>query len=294
MKNTSLPVLILLGSSVLWGLTWMPLKHFGSFGIEGPLVTLFAHGTVGLLAVPWLFRSRAAWQAALGTMGWLAGLGGLANLAFASAISLGDVTRVMVLFYLLPAWGVLGARLLLNERIDRRRGLSLAAALSGAFFVLGGPKILEQPPGWIDAVAVIAGFALAMNNVLFRKAEHVPVATKVGFVFVGSLAWALLVVGVTPSFTMPVAPLLIWSEVVLFGVIWILVATAGTLFGVHHLDAGRSSLLIIMELVTAVVSSAAISGSVPSALECVGGVLILVSGLLEALRADPGARAAVC
>jgi drug/metabolite transporter (DMT)-like permease len=227
-------------------------------------------------------------------MAWLGGLGGLANLAFASAISLGDVTRVMVLFYLLPAWGVLGARLLLNERIDRRRGLSLGLALSGAFFVLGGPKILEQPPGWIDAVAAVSGFALAMNNVVFRKAEQVPVASKVGFVFAGSLAWALLVIAATPSFVLPVAPMLIWTEVVLYGVIWILVATAGTLFGVHHLDAGRSSLLIIMELVTAVVSSAIIGGNVPSALECVGGVLILASGVLEALRVEPGARAAVC
>ena len=294
MKNTSLPVLVLLASSVLWGLTWVPLKHFGGFGIEGPLVTLFAHGTVGLLAIPWLLRTRAAWRGSFGTMCWLAGLGGLANLAFASAISLGDVTRVMVLFYLLPAWGVLGARLMLNERIDRRRGLSLVFALSGAFFVLGGPRILDQPPGWIDAVAALAGFALARNNVVFRKAEQVPVASKVGFVFVGSLAWALLVIAATPSFTMPVAPLVIWTEVVLFGLVWILVATAGTLFGVHHLDAGRSSQLIIMELVTAVVSSAVIDANVPSALECVGGVLILVSGLLEALRVDPGARAAVC
>src|SRR4029077_14224968 len=111
--------------------------------------------------------------------------GGLANLAFASAIVLGDVTRVMVLFYLLPAWGVLGARFLLRERIDGRRKLSLADALGGAFFVLGGPKILEQPPNWVDGLAALSGLALAINNVLFRKASEVPVASKVGFVFVG-------------------------------------------------------------------------------------------------------------
>lgn len=288
MKNSPLPVLILLTASVCWGLTWLPLKHFGSFGINGPVVTLFAHGTVGLLAIPLLWRERAAWRHSAGMMAGLALLGGLANLAFASAISRGDVTRVMVLFYLLPAWGVLGARLLLHERIDRRRGLSLVAALSGAFFVLGGPKILEQPPDWIDAVAALSGFALATNNVLFRKASEVPLASKVGFVFVGSLLWPGLVVLATPGFVMPTAPLAIWAEVVAFGVVWILAATAGTLFGVHHLEAGRSSVLIIMELVTAVVSSAWIGGKLPSPLECVGGVLILASGLLEGFRVEQG------
>lgn len=286
MKNSPLPVLILLTASVCWGLTWLPLKHFGGFGVGGPVVTLFAHGTVGLLAVPLLWRQRAAWRHSAGMMAGLALLGGLANLAFASAISRGDVTRVMVLFYLLPAWGVLGARLLLREHIDRRRGLSLAAALSGAFFVLGGPRILEQPPDWIDAVAALSGFALAMNNVLFRKAADVPVASKVGFVFVGSLAWAALVV--LASSSLPAAPFAIWAEVVAFGVIWILAATAGTLFGVHHLEAGRSSVLIIMELVTAVVSSSWIEGKLPSPLECAGGVLILASGLLEGFRAEQG------
>jgi drug/metabolite transporter (DMT)-like permease len=103
---------------------------------------------------------------------------------------------------------------------------------------------------------------------------------------VGSLVWPLLVILALPSFTMPAAPLLIWTEVVLFGLVWILLATAGTLFGVHHLAASRSSILIIMELVTAVVSAAWIAGKVPSAVECAGGVLIFVSALQEALRAE--------
>jgi drug/metabolite transporter (DMT)-like permease len=287
LKNSRLPVLILLAASLLWGLTWLPLKHFGRYGVEGPAVTLFAHGSVGLLAIPFLWQRRATWSGSLAAMSWLGAFGGLANLTFAWAIVLGDVTRVMVLFYLLPAWGVLAARLLLGERIDGRRGLSLAAALGGAFFVLGGAQILRQPPGWVDALAVLSGLAFAMNNVLFRKASAVPIPTKVGFVFVGSLAWPLLVMAALPSFAMPVAaPLLIWAEVVAFGLVWILVATAGTLFGVHHLDAGRSSILIIMELITAVVSAAWIGGKLPSLLECVGGVLILASALLEAFRAE--------
>ena len=52
----------------------------------------------------------------------------------------------------------------------------------------------------------------------------------------------------------------------------------------NHLEAGRSSILILMELVTAVVSSSLVMRHVPDLTACIGGVLILVSALLEALR----------
>src|SRR5688500_12151129 len=117
--NPWLPVLVLLVASASWGLTWMPLKHFGDFGIRGVWVTLVAHGTVGMLALPLVWRTRRQWGGSWRTMALLAVFGGLANLAFAAAIVSGDVLRVMALFYLLPAWGVIGGRVLLGEVIDR-------------------------------------------------------------------------------------------------------------------------------------------------------------------------------
>lgn len=281
------PVFVLLSASTLWGLTWLPLKHFGGFGIEGPLVTLLAHGSVGLLSLPLLATRRAEWIPHWKAMAVLAFFGGMANIAFATAMLEGDVTRVMVLFYLLPAWGVLGGRVLLGERIDWRRRLSLVLALLGAFCILGGFRIAESPPAWNDLIAVAAGFGLAMNNVLFRKAAQVPVPSKIAISFIGCLVWAALLVAFGASPVPEQVPAIIWSEVVGFGVIWILVATIGTMWGVNQMEAGRSSVLIVMELVTAVGSAAWISGAKPTALEWTGGALILISALLEGARGEP-------
>lgn len=279
-------MLVLLGASTLWGLTWLPLKRFAEYGLEGPLVTLGAHGSVGLLAIPFLAARWRDWSTGWRSMLLLGVFGGLANLAFATAIQRGDVTRVMALFYLLPAWGVVLARVILLERIDAKRRTSLVFALGGAFLVLGGRRLLVSPPTWLDGLAVLSGFCLAVNNVVFRKAQALPIASKVSAVFVGSLAWGLVVVGasIPTGVTTEAAH---WLEVVAFGWIWILAATAGTLFGVNHLEAGRSSVLIIMELVTAVVSSALILGTFPDATGCAGGVLILASALLEGTRKEP-------
>ena len=50
------------------------------------------------------------------------------------------------------------------------------------------------------------------------------------------------------------------------------------------MEAGRSSIIIIMELITAVVSATLIAGERMSVPEMLGGVLILSAALIEALR----------
>lgn len=278
------PVLVLLCASVAWGLTWLPLKYFGALGIRGVNVTLVAHGTVGALALPWLVRTLPAWRPDLRSMLLLSTFGGLANLAFASAIVVGDVVRVMVLFYLLPAWSVLGAWLLLGERVDGARKLAVLGALGGAFLILGGPRVFAERPGPSDALAVLSGLALSLNNIFFRKLSRVPVSSKVAGMFAGCLLWAipLTLLGVQP---LPSGvPAGVWLELVAFGLIWLLIATIGTQWGVAHLEAGRSAVLIIMELVAAVASAALINGTRLEALEWLGGLLIVAAAFVEARR----------
>lgn len=280
------PVLVLLGASVMWGLSWVPLKYFAGFGLQGVSVTLVGHGSVGVLALPWLVRNfpryRQWWRGLL----LLGTFGGLANLAFASAMVSGDVVRVMVLFYLLPAWGVLGGWLLLGERVDLLRKLSVAAALVGAYLILGGSRILSERPSLADVLAVVSGMALALNNVLFRKLADITVPDKVAAMFAGCLLWALplTLLGVVP---LPSGvPTTIWLQLSLFGLVGLFLATAGTQWGVAHMEAGRSSVLIIMELVAAVASAAAINGTRLQPIEWLGGALIASAAFVEARRSS--------
>lgn len=278
------PVLALAGASLLWGLTWIPLKYFGGFGLQGVRVTLVAHGSVGALALVWLLWRFARWSRAWTGLLALAACGAVANLAFASALVSGEVVRVMVLFYLLPAWGVLGGWLILGERVDWLRKLSVLGALVGAVLILGGPKVLTEPPSANDALAVLSGFAFALNNVLFRKLSDLTVPDKLASMFAGCLLLALplTLLGVHP---LPAAvPTAVWFQLAAFGLVGLSIATAGSQWGVAHMEAGRSSVLIIMELVAAVASAALINGTRLSALEWLGGCLVVAAALLEARR----------
>jgi drug/metabolite transporter (DMT)-like permease len=284
--NPLYPVLVLFCGSVLWGLSWLPLKYFASYGIAGVSVTLVGHGSVGVLALLMLWRRLARWQAHWRQLLLLSTAGGLANLAFASAMVTGDVVRVMVLFYLLPAWGVLGGWLLLGERVDGVRKLSVAAALTGAYLILGGAAIFAQRPSLADMMAVLSGLALALNNILFRRFSGLAVPDKIACMFGGCLLWALplTLIGVTP---LPDGvPTTVWLLLSGFGLLWLSIATLATQWGVAHMEAGRSSVLIIMELVVAVASAAVLNDTRLKPLEWLGGALIALAALGEASRAS--------
>ncbi|MBI5041092.1 MAG: DMT family transporter [Gammaproteobacteria bacterium] len=281
--TASLPVMILLGASVLWGVTWWPLKQLNALGIEGIPLTLVAFGAISLVLLPLLIMRRRQWVGEGHFLLAIAVLGGYANLAFTSAMIYGEVVRVMVLFYLLPVWGVLGGRFFLGEHIDAARGLAVALALGGALLILGGVQALAGEIAWPDLLALSCGMAYAGNNLLFRARQALPVTHKVAAMLSGcfGLALVLVLIQVQPW---PEVALHDWVWVVLYGLGWILCATAATQWAVTHLEAGRASILIIMELVTAVVTAMLFGGERMSATELLGGALILAAAVIEARR----------
>ena len=210
-------------------------------------------------------------------------LGGTANLAFAYALIHGEVVRVMVLFYLLPVWGVLGGRFFLGEKIDRQRALAVVLALTGAVLILGGPAVLAAPPSWLDLVAIASGFFFAMNNLCFRAAQAAPVPSKVAIMFLGCGLFALALVGAGVQAMPTGIPATTWLLVIAAGLL-LLTATAGSQYGVTHLEAGRASVIIIMELVVAVITAAWWAGETLDGIEWIGGALILAAAFLEAWR----------
>ena len=282
----SSPVFILLISSVGWGLTWLPLKYLASQGMEGIYLILIAFASAAVILIPFTIRQWSCWQSHLHILLLIAFLGGFANIAFQTAIFHGDVIRVMILFYLLPAWSVIGGYLFLGEKIDQARTLTVSASLLGAFLILGGPDIFETAPGWIDLLAIASGFSFAMNNIAFRYAEQQPLTSKVNAVFVGCAMMAFAYIIISGTTTPEISSgNLTWSF--LYGVVWLMLITYGTQWGVEQLEAGRASVIIIMELVVAVISAAVLLNEHLSTIELTGGALVIFAAIIETFRSQP-------
>lgn len=281
--NPALPLAVLFAASFMWGLAWLPLKQLERMGLSGIALTFIACGTGAALLVPRFVRERRHWRGQARWLLLIALLGGYANLAFTVAMIYGEVVRVMALFYLLPVWGVLGGWLFLGERLDARRATAVAAALAGALLILGGFDALRGAVSWTDLLAISCGLTFAGNNLVFRARQTIPVASKAAAMLFGAtlLAAALLVAGGQPW---PDTSAFGWLAAAGYGLAWLLVATLGTQFGVTHMEAGRASIIIILELIIAVASAVLIGGERMSPAEMAGGALILAAAVIEARR----------
>ncbi len=178
---TAWPALALLFNALVWGLSWWPFRHLQGLGLHPLWTTAVIYAlAVGVLSVwrplAWreLLQHRPLWLLALAS--------GCTNAAFNWGVTLGDVVRVVLLFYLMPVWAALLARWLLRERWTAGTAWRTLAALLGAALVLwpaaavqgvgsgaGAHAIQASAWGLADALGLLGGMAFALNNVLVRR-----------------------------------------------------------------------------------------------------------------------------
>lgn len=291
-----LPVAVLLFSASLWGLSWWPLKGFAAAGLQGPLLIALTYGTLGVAGLPWLLRERPRWRRQAGLLAAIALVGGGANAAFVDALVLGNVVRVMLLFYLAPVWSVLGGWLFLGESISRRRSGAVAIALAGALLVVGGPGVLATPPSAVDLLALAAGMGFAGNNILARAAQAVPTPSKTVATFLGGglIALLMLATGGAPATAWPAPSATLVLALLAYGGGWLVLSTASWQWGVTRLEAGRSGVIAIAELLVALLSATLIGDERLAPREWLGGALIAIAALLEATDTTPSTKEPPC
>lgn len=282
-----IPIFVLLGTSILWGASWIPLKALNAKGADGLALIACAYSVLAVIALPWVWRQRASTHRRLHWLLAIVLFGGAANVCFSYAIIYGDVVRVMVLFYLLPAWGVLGGHFILKEPTQWWRWCGVVMALMGAFIILGGPKILAQPIHYLDFVAIGAGIFFTASNLVFRGVEQVSLAPKIFALFLGSSLLALLLLSSQPPTTSAEFP---FEWVVLYACTWLLIANWGSLWAITKMAAGRSAIILIMELITAVATQVAFTETTLHNYEWVGGSLILGAAVIEIIAAQRSER----
>jgi drug/metabolite transporter (DMT)-like permease len=288
MKNdislkTRTAVLVLFLSSAGWGLTWLPIKALSNMGLDGMHLVFIAFFSGALLSSPWLFLQRNHWRKKLSLMVMIALAGGFANASFQTAIYHGDVIRVMILFYMLPVWSVIGGRVFLSEKIDAVRVFAVLLSLSGAFVILDIGHTSWAGVTTIDLLAIGSGLGLAATNILFRFTQDIPVMSKVSAMFIGcTLLIGLSLLVFTTTAALPDNTAVYWA--IAYGALWLLLLTTGTQWGVTQMDAGRSAVIIVVELVVAVASTALIVAGELALFEIIGGIMVLSAALLEGSR----------
>lgn len=290
MNTAPLPwaaVLGLLTNAMVWGLSWWPMRQLQAAGLH----PLWATVLIFSMSIAVLGLSRRGAWAQLGrepSLWWLVLAAGTTNACFNWGVTEGDVVRVVLLFYLMPLWAVVLARLLLHEPVTRMALLRVAMALVGAALVLwpveGDPLSGFQP---IDALGLLGGLSFALNNVLLRREAHRSDRSDQGgrglAMFVGGwlvslvLAWGLGV----PN---PPTPALGWVALAVGLSLLFLLGNLALQYGASRLPANATAVIMLTEVVWAAGSAVWLGAGQLSPTLLLGGGLIVGASLLAALR----------
>ena len=281
----SLPALALVLNALIWGVAWWPLRQLQGYGLHPLWATALVFTAVFAVLLLAYFES---WRGFVRhPQLWLLALAsGLTNVGFNWAVTVGDVVRVVLLFYLMPAWSVLIAWVMLGEKPSAASLARLALAMAGVLIVLKTPDSpWPIPQSAADWLALMGGFSFAATNALLRKFSHAPSGSRMLAMFGGGamLAIAAALLGMWQG--MVPAPALAAAGIpAALGLsLAFMVSNAALQYGAARLIASTTALVMLTEILFASASSALLGAAQFSPRILIGGSLIIFAAVLAAL-----------
>jgi len=273
--------------AAVWGLFWIPLRYLDEAGITGLWSVALVMATASIPAVAvMIWKSESSDLLKKDT--WLVGFAlGLATVLYFFGILYSDVIRVIFLFYLLPLWTTLSARIIYGEPITRAQLWVITAALGGVWLLLGAGTSLPIPQNIGDWCGIGAGFCWGVSLSLLRgRDQTLPFASATATmlaalllcVIAGSGLFLLNDSGVTAT-AIPTLESLssVWLIALLFGVLILYPAMIGQIWGARRIPAPTAALLTMTEIIVATLSAGLLIGTELQPISMVGGLIIILA-----------------
>jgi drug/metabolite transporter (DMT)-like permease len=282
--TTRLAGLIVVGTGVLWGFYWLPVRRLAELGLPGAWGTLAIVAAAVVVTAPPALR-RASRLAATDPRA-LAGvaLGGVAFALYSIGFVYGRVAIVILLFFLTPVWSTLIARLVLGRPQPALRVAAIGIGLAGLAVMLAAGGEVPLPRSVGEWLALASGLLWAIASTLLAgRAGPAPAAAA----FVFALGATLGAAGLAPLLApwpagvaaADVALAAGWAVVA--GGLWWGLSMASLLWATARLEPARVGILLMSEVLVGTLSAALLAGEQLAGREVVGGALVLAAGVLE-------------
>ena len=284
-SSSALAAGAIVANAFIWGVSWWPLKSLQNSGLH----PLWATAAIYMLvSAGMLIFYRQSGRALLANphLWFLALASGLTNVGFNWAVTVGDVVRVVLLFYLMPAWSVLVAWVLLGEKPTSGSLLRLVLAMAGVLIVLKTPDSpWPFPQSGVDWLALMGGLSFAITNALLVKFNSSPSSARMLAMFSGGALLSIfvsvlgLLLGILPQPTLQTAGIPVFFGLCLA----FIVSNAALQYGAAGLMASTTAVLMLTEILFASVSAALLGAADFTPRIVWGGGLIVVAALLAAM-----------
>ena len=214
------------------------------------------------------------------------------NLAVFVAFLRIGITLSLLIFYLYPAFVALVSVAWFGERLDRVRWLALGISLVGMVLVVAGAGSFGELDLLGAGLAFIAGLGQAFYVLAARHGfAHVPGAQAAALTMGGAAFLYLLIsaaIGAVGDLAAPLRGFGAFWPVLLAGVVGAGVPTVAYISGIRRLGAPRAAILANFEPVVGVVLAAILLGERTTALQLLGGGLIIAAGVILQRRPRAG------
>lgn len=276
-------------SAALWGLFWIPLRFLDEHGVTGLWAVVLVMVAVCLPATLMLVLTNKLHTLKSGHTWFIGSALGLSIVLYFTGVIVSDVIRVIFLFYLLPIWTTLAARVVYKEPITRTRLIVIVMALAGLWLLLGGGSNLPLPTNIGDWCGLFAGITWGISLAFLRGKEDADASGMVCTTAIGAtlmaivLAVLMLNTGDTQLATLPnvdsvavvIAATLSFSFIILFP------SLVGQIWGAQRVAAPTAALLTMTEIMMATVSAYLLIGTELNTISIIGASIILLAVLID-------------
>jgi len=272
-------------SAFVWGCWWIPLREIDGYGLKGDWASVAVLGIAALCLTPFILgRLKRLIQA--GAMVWGAGLFlGAMFSTYQHGLITGDVVRVTLLFYLAPVWGTLLGILFLGERFSRQRVAVIVLGFAGVAVIFDFKGGVPTPQGPGEWMGLASGIAFAVGATFAHRVVGEFELEKTWLSLAAGALLSTVFAFVNPVFTTPSADQVLAAAPFAFGiVVFILIPITWTMvWGAQRLDPGRISLLFMLEVVAASITSTLLADEPYGIEKLIGTAMVLAAGAVEAL-----------
>ncbi len=283
-RTTILATLFVVGTGVLWGFYWLPVRRVAEVALPGAWGTLAIVAVATLLLTPFALkgRRRLARSSPLALLS--IALGGVAFVLYSVGFVYGRVAIIILLFFLTPVWSTLIGRYVMGWPTPRLRVAAIVVGVAGLVLMLGADGAFPVPRGTGEWLALASGVLWSIATTgIHAKAQTGPGETA--FVFAaGACAGAVLLAPALEPFpgAIPLAslvPALVW--ILVAGGLWWGMSMAALMWATARLEPARVGILLMTEVLVGTISAAVIAGERLGTLEIVGGAMVVSAGVLE-------------
>lgn len=282
-SSSLFPILTLLFGATMWGLIWYPIRLFEAQGLHGLWSSALMYCGTLVVAIPVLYKGWRVWLKHPVLFFMMAIATGWTNVAFILAVLDGNVVRVLLLFYLSPLWATLLGYFFLKEQLSQRSIAVLIVAMIGAVVMLWDQSLgFPAPQSKADWLALSAGVAFAITNVLIHKLNDASVMVKTATGWLGVFIVAFVLIYFTGETISASTTVMVWAW--LLGAVIMTLMNIAVVYGVTHMPVHRSAIILLFEIVVGAVSSLLLTEEVVQLQEWIGGSLVMLAAYLTAVQ----------